>query len=271
MYEHLVRLSLWRLGATWFLDYLAPSRAMMSSNSASRIRNSEVTVKRPRGTSGINYSRASNHYYERPLLECQNAKSYIVKCCDAFPDNGRNAIVSPDDRHVRHCSDSGVRLRDDRVSADHRVVLANELGLSYASPAREQDLLAGACADLAVWAAMNYTRLSFPPVILWLLACLAFAGLSTTWAFKPETSFVRFAQQAMIIIAIVIPAMLAGARGFDARPIHLLCDRSGAESDRRITRPPIDVKFATWGYPGYFSGKNYLGRVCSDCVSVVAA
>ena len=27
-----------------------------------------------------------------------------------------------------------------------------------------------------------------------------------------------------------------------------------------FARPPIDVKFATWGYPGYFSGKNYLGE-----------
>src|SRR6185295_16020748 len=25
-------------------------------------------------------------------------------------------------------------------------------------------------------------------------------------------------------------------------------------------RPPIDFKYATWGYPGYFSGKNYLGQ-----------
>ena len=31
-----------------------------------------------------------------------------------------------------------------------------------------------------IWAATNYKRLSFPPVILWLFACLAFAGLSTT-------------------------------------------------------------------------------------------
>jgi O-antigen ligase len=27
-----------------------------------------------------------------------------------------------------------------------------------------------------------------------------------------------------------------------------------------LGRPPIDIKFATWGYPGYFSGKNYLGE-----------
>ena len=62
-----------------------------------------------------------------------------------------------------------------------------------------------------IWAATNYRRLRFPPVILWLFAYLAFAGLSVTWAFKPEISFVRFAQQAMIIVSIVVPAMLAGA------------------------------------------------------------
>jgi exopolysaccharide production protein ExoQ len=27
-----------------------------------------------------------------------------------------------------------------------------------------------------------------------------------------------------------------------------------------FARPPIDFKFATWGYPGYFAGKNYLGE-----------
>jgi exopolysaccharide production protein ExoQ len=112
-----------------------------------------------------------------------------------------------------------------------------------------------------IWAASNYTRLSFPPLILWLFACLAFAGLSVTWAFKPEISFVRFAQQAMIITAIVIPAMLAG-RGVDLMRGLFICFAIAAVLNlvAVFTRPPIDVKFATWGYPGYFSGKNYLGE-----------
>src|SRR4029079_8074198 len=36
-----------------------------------------------------------------------------------------------------------------------------------------------------IWGVRNYSRLSFPPLIIWLFACLAFAGLSVTWAFKP--------------------------------------------------------------------------------------
>lgn len=112
-----------------------------------------------------------------------------------------------------------------------------------------------------IMAAANYRRLSFPPVILWLFACLAFAGLSVTWAFKPEISFVRFVQQAMIITAIVVPAMLA-ARNTDLMRGLFICFAIAAVLNliAVFARPPIDVKFATWGYPGYFSGKNYLGE-----------
>ncbi|TKW73994.1 MAG: O-antigen ligase family protein, partial [Bradyrhizobium icense] len=57
-----------------------------------------------------------------------------------------------------------------------------------------------------VWAARNWSRLRFPPLVIWLFAYLAFAGLSVLWAFKPETSFIRLAQQAMIVVSIVVPA-----------------------------------------------------------------
>ena len=112
-----------------------------------------------------------------------------------------------------------------------------------------------------IWAARNYSRLSFPPLIVWLFACLAFAGLSVAWAFKPETSFIRFAQQAMIIVSIVVPAMLA-ARNADLMRGLFLCFALACILNLVFVfgRPPIDVKFATWGYPGYFSGKNYLGE-----------
>jgi exopolysaccharide production protein ExoQ len=112
-----------------------------------------------------------------------------------------------------------------------------------------------------IWAARNYSRLTFPPLIICLLAYLAFAGASTLWAFKPETSFIRFAQQAMIIVSIVVPAMLA-ARRVDLIRGLFLCFALAAILNlvAVFTRPPIDIKFATWGYPGYFSGKNYLGQ-----------
>ena len=112
-----------------------------------------------------------------------------------------------------------------------------------------------------VWAARNYSRLNFPPLIICLLAYLALAGVSVLWAFKPEISFIRFAQQAMIIVSIVVPAMLAARRADLIRGLFLCFALAAILNLVAVfARPPIDVKFATWGYPGYFSGKNYLGE-----------
>ena len=112
-----------------------------------------------------------------------------------------------------------------------------------------------------VWAVQNFSRLRFPPLLVCLFAYLAFAGLSVAWAFKPEISFVRFAQQAMIVTCIVIPAMLA-ARNSDLVRGLFLCFAIAAILNLVFVfiRPPIDFKNATWGYPGYFAGKNYLGE-----------
>jgi exopolysaccharide production protein ExoQ len=108
---------------------------------------------------------------------------------------------------------------------------------------------------------LNWSRLRFPPILITLFAYLALAGLSVTWAFKPEISGVRFLQQAMIIIAIVLPAMIA-ARSTDLVRGLFWCFSIAAVLNLLFImgRPPIDTKYATWGYPGYFSGKNYLGQ-----------
>src|SRR5207253_414268 len=64
-----------------------------------------------------------------------------------------------------------------------------------------------------MFAVQNRSRLStWPPHILWLFACLAWAGVTVLWAFKPESSFIRFLQQSMIIISIVVPTLLADKR-----------------------------------------------------------
>ena len=112
-----------------------------------------------------------------------------------------------------------------------------------------------------VWAARNWSRLRLPPLVIWLFAYLAFAGLSVLWAFKPETSFIRFAQQTMIVVSIVVPAMLA-SRNSDLMRGLFICFAIACVLNliAVFTRPPIDFKFATWGYPGYFAGKNYLGE-----------
>src|SRR5262249_7453502 len=112
-----------------------------------------------------------------------------------------------------------------------------------------------------VWAARNWSRLRFPPLVVCLFVYLAFAGLSVSWAFKPEISFIRFAQQAMIIVSIVVPVLLA-ARNVDLMRGLFLCFAIACVLNlvAVFARPPIDFKFATWGYPGYFAGKNYLGE-----------
>lgn len=113
----------------------------------------------------------------------------------------------------------------------------------------------------AVLAVRNFSRLRFPPHILWLFGYLALAGMSVLWAFKPETSFIRFTQQAMIVASIVVPALLASRKADLVRGLFLCFALATILNVFFVLgRPPIDTKFATWGYPGYFSGKNYLGE-----------
>ena len=103
--------------------------------------------------------------------------------------------------------------------------------------------------------------ITWPPHIFCLLAYLAFAGMSVSWAFSLELSFIRFAQQVMIVTCIILPAMLA-TRTRDMMHGLFLCFAFAAILNVLFVfgRPPLDYKFATWGYTGYFSGKNYLGE-----------
>jgi exopolysaccharide production protein ExoQ len=104
-------------------------------------------------------------------------------------------------------------------------------------------------------------RLAWPPHIFCLLAYLAFAGASVSWAFSPDLSFIRFAQQVMIVTSIILPAMLA-TRTTDMMRGLFLCFAFASILNVFFVfgRPPLDFKYATWGYTGYFSGKNYLGE-----------
>jgi exopolysaccharide production protein ExoQ len=114
------------------------------------------------------------------------------------------------------------------------------------------------------------SKLAWPPPVICLLAYLAFAGASVLWAFRPEISFIRFVQQAMIITSIVLPTMLA-ARTVDMTRGLFLCFGSSvilnlpfvfAGSVTIVQYGSIgDVNI---GYQGYFLGKNYLG----ECATV---
>ena len=128
----------------------------------------------------------------------------------------------------------------------------------------------------AILAAQNHSRLvklKWPPNIICFLAYLAFAGTSISWAFRPEIAFIRFAQQVMIVISIVLPALLA-SRSSDmirglficfaiASIINVLFVMSGTETIV-INAGPHGSYHDYLGSPGYFSFKNYLG----ECAAV---
>jgi exopolysaccharide production protein ExoQ len=100
-----------------------------------------------------------------------------------------------------------------------------------------------------------------PPHIVCLLVYLAFAGASVLWSFNPKVSFIRFAQQAMIVTSIILPTMLAVPTADMMRGLFLLCFAPAAILNIFfvINNSPSLVA-ALKGYPGFFLGKNYLGE-----------
>jgi exopolysaccharide production protein ExoQ len=124
-------------------------------------------------------------------------------------------------------------------------------------------------AIAVIFAVQNQSRLGslvWPPHIVWLFACLAFAGASVLWAYKPESSFVRWLQQVMIVTSIVVPALLAGQRADMTRALYFCFAAAsflnvffvfGGEPEFANYGAMGLVKI---GYPGYFLGKNYLGE-----------
>jgi exopolysaccharide production protein ExoQ len=110
-------------------------------------------------------------------------------------------------------------------------------------------------------------KLRWPPHVLCLFAYLSFAGVSVLWAFNPELSFTRFAQQAMIVFSVLLPGMLANRTADMIRGLFLCFALASILNIFFVLgRPPIDFKHATFGYPGYFSGKNYLGECAALAV-----
>jgi exopolysaccharide production protein ExoQ len=124
----------------------------------------------------------------------------------------------------------------------------------------------------AVLAAQNRSRLgrlTWPPHIICLFAYLAFAGASVLWAFSPNSSFIRFVQEVMIVTSIVLPAMLA-ARTADMMRGLFLCFVFALMLNvffvlrGSSTIVPYGSTLVNIGYQGYFEGKNYLG----ECAAV---
>jgi exopolysaccharide production protein ExoQ len=114
-----------------------------------------------------------------------------------------------------------------------------------------------------ICAARSYSRigrLAFPPHIIFLFAYLAFAGASVVWAVKPELAFTRFMQQALILVTIVVPALLAGRTADLMRGLFLcfvLASILHLIFILGTSQPTVVIQN---GYSGYFSTKNQLGE-----------
>ena len=107
---------------------------------------------------------------------------------------------------------------------------------------------------------LRLRRVHWSPHVLLLFAYLSLAGASVLWAFNPELSLIRFARQALIVVAIVFPAFLAYQRP-DLLRGAFLCFALGTLLNTVVIfqNTTEQVMFYN-GYPGYFYGKNYLGQ-----------
>ncbi len=119
-------------------------------------------------------------------------------------------------------------------------------------------LLAAISVILAI---RNWSRFTLPPHIICLFAYLAFAGVSVSWAFKPEYSSVRFFQQVMIVASIILPALMA-ARTVDLMRGVFLCLALALIINLFfvLDQNPMILENGRRGYPGYFTFKGILGE-----------
>src|SRR5215469_1166384 len=120
---------------------------------------------------------------------------------------------------------------------------------------------------LAIQNRSRLAKLTWPPHIICFLAYFSFAGASVLWAFSPESAFVRFVQQAMIVTSIILPAVLADRAADMMRGLFLCFALALILNVFFVFGGPIDTnncKATDFCYQGYFSGKNYLG----ECAAV---
>jgi exopolysaccharide production protein ExoQ len=92
-----------------------------------------------------------------------------------------------------------------------------------------------------------------------LIAYLAFAAASVTWAFSPDHAFSRLVVQVLALIVVVVPHALP-ARGKHAIPGVYLCYviALAVSALYVLTTPPSPI-----GHPGYFTHKQELGLLAA--------
>ena len=127
-----------------------------------------------------------------------------------------------------------------------------------------------ALAAISILLAVQNSRrakLSWSPHIICLLAYLSFAGASFLWSFDPRVSFTRFAQQAMVVTSIVLPAILAAREADMMRGLFLCFALALILNVFFVLYGTVDIincSANNFCYQGYFGGKNYLG----ECAAV---
>ena len=123
-------------------------------------------------------------------------------------------------------------------------------------------VMAASSVVLAVLSRSYVGKRSLPPNIICLLVYVAFAGASVLWSDKPQVSFIRFTQQAMILTTIILPAMMA-VRTADVMRSMFLCFAVGSILNLLFLpgSEAIDGSGVSLGYQGLFAGngKNALG------------
>jgi exopolysaccharide production protein ExoQ len=125
-------------------------------------------------------------------------------------------------------------------------------------------LIAAISVVLALRNRSRLSRLTLPPHIICLLAYLVFAGASVLWAFKPQLSFIRFVQQAMIVTSIILPAMLA-VRTTDMMRGLFLCVACASILNALLILGGFSTTMLG-GYTGYYPHKNAFGEFAAIAV-----
>jgi exopolysaccharide production protein ExoQ len=124
-------------------------------------------------------------------------------------------------------------------------------------------VLAAISIILAAHNSSRLAKLTWPPHIICLAAYLSFAGASVLWSFDPSASFVRFAQQAMVVTSIVLPTMLAARAAEMMRGLFLCFALALILNVFFVLDGSVDIvncAAINHCYQGYFAGKNYLGE-----------
>lgn len=118
-------------------------------------------------------------------------------------------------------------------------------------------------AAIALWI-QSGVRLTLPRNLLAFAAYLGLAGLSVTWAYNPDLSFIRLTQQVMIVTSIALPALLVD-RDIDLTRILFVVFGTAVILNLFYLLGPERVasKYMAAGYYGFYLSKNYLGQVAA--------